>query len=220
MLSDVECFCSSRENHALAAVLQANTSGRTGKWDLEGEAVSSTVQMTAGQLPPATQLNQGCWYAVQTRPKHEKKVVAELQEKTINAYLPLLMQMHRWSDRRKLIHMPLFPGYLFVRAQLDPEVRVSVLRIWGVVGFVGSQQGALPIPDHEIESIQTLLSSKIPLSPYPFLKVGQRVRVRGGALDGLEGILTTNDGRRLVISVGAIHRSLSIAIEGYDVEPA
>jgi len=64
------------------------------------------------------------------------------------------------------------------------------------------------------------VNKKIPLTPYPFLRVGQRVRVRGGALDGLEGILITNGEKRLVISVGAIHRSLSITIEGYDVEPA
>jgi len=182
--------------------------------------VSSAVQITAGQLPLATQLNQGSWYAVQTRSKHEKKVAAELMEKSINAYLPLLAQIHRWSDRRKLVETPLFPGYLFVRAQLEPQIHVSILRVWGVVGFVGAQRQAIPIPDSEIESIQTLLRRKVSLSPYPFLKVGQRVRVRGGALDGLEGILAINDGKRLVVSVSAIHRSLSIGIEGYDVEPA
>ena len=95
-----------------------------------------------------------------------------------------------------------------------------MLQIWGVLGFVGSQREILPIPDCEIEDIQDLVNKKIPLTPYPFLKVGQRVRVRGGALDGLEGILVTNGEKRLVISVGTINRSLSIAIEGYDVESA
>jgi len=182
--------------------------------------VNSSAQGVVDQQTPLAVLDQSSWYAVQTRPKHEKKVAAELQEKRINAYLPLLTQVHRWSDRRKVVQIPLFPGYLFVRTQLEPQARLSVLRIWGVVGFVGTQRETISIPDLEIESIQTLLSTRISLSPYPFLKVGQRVRVRGGALDGLEGILTTNDGRRLVVSVGAIHRSLSIAIEGYDVEPA
>jgi len=182
--------------------------------------VNSSAQGVVDQQTPLAVLDQSSWYAVQTRPKHEKKVAAELQEKRINAYLPLLTQVHRWSDQRKVVQIPLFPGYLFVRTQLEPQARLSVLRIWGVVGFVGTQRETISIPDLEIESIQTLLSTRISLSPYPFLKVGQRVRVRGGALDGLEGILTTNDGRRLVVSVGAIHRSLSIAIEGYDVEPA
>lgn len=165
-------------------------------------------------------LNQGCWYAVQTRARHEKKVAAELQEKNISAYLPLMAQVHHWSDRRKIVHVPVFPGYLFVRTELEPRIRLSVLQIWGVLGFVGSQREILPIPDCEIEDIQDLVNKKIPLTPYPFLKVGQRVRVRGGALDGLEGILVTNGEKRLVISVGTINRSLSIAIEGYDVESA
>lgn len=175
-------------------------------------------QIIASQtiIPALTQVQ---WYAVQTRPKHEKKVFAEIQEKRIDSYLPLLNQVHRWSDRRKLVQVPLFPGYVFVRAQLDPHVRLSILRTWGVIAFVGPQREAVAIPDSQIEDIRTLLSTKVALTPYPFLKLGQRVRVRGGALDGLEGILVTNGKKRLVISVEGIQRSLSIIIEGYDVEP-
>jgi len=177
-----------------------------------------SVQITANRaVIPA--LGEAQWYAVQTRPRHEKKVVTELQEKRIDSYLPLLTQVHRWSDRRKVVQVPLFPGYVFVHEHLDPHVRVSILRIWGVLSFVGPQREAAPIPDSQIEDIRTLLTTKIPLTPYPFLKIGQRVRVRGGALDGLEGILVTNGHRRLVISVESIQRSLSITIEGYDVEP-
>jgi transcription antitermination factor NusG len=167
-------------------------------------------------LPP---IGHTHWYAVQTRPRHEKKVVAELTQKRIDSYLPLLNQIHHWSDRRKLVQVPLFPGYVFVNANLDPKVRVAVLSIWGALAFVGPQREAMPIPDSQIQDIRTLLTTKISLSPYPFLKVGQRVRVRGGALDGVEGILVTNGQKRLVISVESIHRSLSLTIEGYDLEP-
>lgn len=166
-------------------------------------------------MPP---LDSAHWYAIQTRPRHEKKVAAELEEKSIESYLPLLNQMHRWSDRRKLIQVPLFPGYVFVRSKLDPILRYSILSIWGALSFVGPQRDASPIPDTQIEDIRTLLKTKVSLSPYPFLKVGQRVRVRGGALDGMEGILVTNGHKRLVISVESIQRSLSVTIEGYDVE--
>jgi transcription antitermination factor NusG len=165
------------------------------------------------------ELSHARWYAVQTRPRHEKKVAAELQERQVSFYLPLLPQVHRWSDRRKVVDVPLFPGYAFVHAQLDLHIRVSVLRIWGVLAFVGPQREAQAIPDSQIEDIQNLLATKMPLTPYPFLKIGQRVRVRGGALDGLEGILVTNGHKRLVISVESIQRSLSVTIEGYDVEP-
>lgn len=162
---------------------------------------------------------QSEWYAVQTRSRHEKKVAAELVEKQIVSYLPLLSQVHRWSDRRKVVQLPLFPGYVFVQAQLEPNVRVAILRVCGVLWFVGTQREATAIPDSQIEDIRALLSAKIALAPYPFLKVGQRVRVRGGALDGLEGILVSNGQKRLVISVESIQRSLSITIEGYDIEP-
>ena len=182
--------------------------------------MSSCVLIAGERSAVPAAFNEGCWYAVQTRPKHEKKVAAELQEKSITAYLPLLAQVHHWSDRRKIVHMPLFPGYVFVRIQLESRIRLSVLQVWGVLGFVGCQREAISISDCEINDIQNLVNKKIPLTPYPFLRVGQRVRVRGGALDGLEGILITNGEKRLVISVGAIHRSLSITIEGYDVEPA
>ena len=177
-----------------------------------------SVQTAANQaVIPAS--SQAQWYAVQTRPRHEKKIVAELQEKRIASYLPLLTQVHRWSDRRKVVQVPLFPGYVFVHEQLDLCVRVSILRVWGVLAFVGPQREAAAIPDSQIEDIRTLLTTKIPLTQYPFLKIGQRVRVRGGVLDGMEGILVTNGQRRLVVSVEGIQRSLSITIEGYDVEP-
>ena len=177
-----------------------------------------TQVFTSSTLTAA--LPQAQWYAIQTRPRHEKKVLTEIQEKRIDSYLPILTQVHYWSDRRKLVQVPLFPGYVFVHAQLDPYVRLSILRIWGALGFVGSQREALAIPDNQIEDIRSLLTTKVAISPYPFLKVGQRVRVRGGALDGLEGILLTNGHKRLAISVESIQRSLSITIEGYDIEPA
>ena len=160
------------------------------------------------------------WYAIQTRPRHEKKVCAEVQEKRIESYLPLLTQVHRWSDRNKLVQVPLFPGYVFIHAHLDAWVRLSILRVWGALNFVGAQCEPVAIPDSEIEAVQTLLRTQISLTPFPFLRVGQRVRVRGGVLDGMEGILVTNDKRHLVVSVEGIQRSLSISIEGYDVEPA
>lgn len=170
--------------------------------------------------PPLTEgVEAAQWYAIQTRPRHEKKVVAELEEKGICSYLPLLAQVHRWSDRRKVVHTPLFSCYAFVNAVLTPEARCSMLQIWGVLGFVGPQRHALPIPSHQIETIRRLLS-QVGAEPHPFLKVGQRVRIRGGCLDGIEGILTERQRDKfLVISVDTIQRSLCVSVEGYDVVP-
>ena len=118
------------------------------------------------------------------------------------------------------VELPLFSCYVFVNITKSPEVRVSILRTPGVLTIVGGNHLASPIPDREIEQIQTILERKVPFVVHPFLEVGQRVRIRGGALDGLEGVLSRFKGRdELVISVQTIQRSLSVTLEGYDVEP-
>jgi transcription antitermination factor NusG len=176
------------------------------------------MALTESTVPdPAT--GQACWYAVRTRPRHEKKVASELQEKGINIYLPLVCQVRRWSDRRKIVQMPLFSCYAFVHSVLDLHLRLAIYGISGALGFVGPNNQGIPIPEAQIETIRTLMASNVPLSPYPSLKVGQRVRVRGGVLDGVEGILATKGDRRLVISVESINASFSISLDGYDVVP-
>jgi transcription antitermination factor NusG len=119
------------------------------------------------------------------------------------------------------VELPLFPCYAFARIDPSPEARLKVLRIGGVLGLVGDAGLGTPIPESQIEAVRTLLVHKVPFDPYVFLKIGQRVRVRGGSLDGLEGILVRRNGtRRLVISVETLDRSLSINVEGLEVEPA
>jgi transcription antitermination factor NusG len=162
---------------------------------------------------------QPCWYALQTRSHHEKKVATELEGKGVSVYLPLIQQVRRWSDRRKIIHVPLFPCYAFVHTACLSRARSAAFQVWGVLGFVGPNKQGLPVPDVEIENVRRLLTGKTALTPHAFLEVGQRVRIRGGSLDGVEGILLASGGARLVISVSAIHQSLSISIEGYDVQP-
>jgi len=180
----------------------------------------NSVNLVSGcETIPRVHMEQPHWYAVQTYSRHEKKVVTELQEKGITTYLPLLTQVRRWSDRRKVIQTPLFSCYAFIHAALVPEVHSAVVRVGGVLGFVGQQNRGIPIPDSQIESIQTLLAHNVTLTPYLFLKAGQRVRIRGGVLDGIEGTLVINGSRRLVISIESIHHSLSISVEGHDVEP-
>src|ERR1700686_1601176 len=129
------------------------------------------------------------WYALSTRARHEKAVAASLQQKGLTTFLPLLSRVHRWSDRRKTVQVSLFPGYTFVRVIANPESCVRILETPGVVGFVGTGRRGIPIPDKQIEDVQTVLSQDIPCAIFPFLRVGQRVRIRGGCLDGIEGLL-------------------------------
>jgi transcription antitermination factor NusG len=160
------------------------------------------------------------WYAVHTRARHEKLVAERLQERGLTAFLPLIKETHRWSDRKKTVELPLFSCYTFVRMAPGPEERLKVSQTNGVLQIVGPRGEATPIPDEQIEAVRTLLDEHLPWSEHPFLKIGQRVRIRGGAMDGVEGILLSRNGdRTLVVSVDVIQRSLAVRIEGYHVEP-
>jgi len=196
----------------------------TAQCDSEGEAISSsdqswTVPETSAVLAGAV-LEGGRWFAVQTHARHEKAVVQRLMDRGVTAFLPLFKQVHRWSDRRKTIEKPLFGCYVFVRIVPRGDERLRVLLVDGVLKFVGAAGQGLPIPDEQISAIRALVEEQLPYYSHPFLKVGQRVRIRGGALDGVEGILMSRSGESsLVISLDAIQRSLALRVEGYDIEP-
>ena len=138
----------------------------------------------------------------------------------ITTFLPLVSEVHRWSDRHKVVHLPLFTCYAFVHIRLVPESWAKVMGVTGVLRFVGAGSDGVPIPDSQIHAVQALLSSNLSYQICPFLQVGQRVRIRGGSLDGVEGLLIARNGdRTLIISVEPIQRSLSVRIDDYKVEP-
>jgi transcription termination/antitermination protein NusG len=194
----------------------------TKKRDLEGEAMASNslAWQTSNSIPlPVVQLES--WYALHTRPRHEKAVVQRLTDRGVETFLPIITEVHRWSDRKKKIEMPLFGCYVFARFVPNRADRLRILRVDGVLGLVGSQSEGTAIPDDQIDAVRTLVDGALSWSPYPFLKIGQRVRIRGGALEGMEGILVSRNGKHtLVISVDAIQRSLAVHVEGYQVEAA
>ncbi|MFZ0287109.1 MAG: UpxY family transcription antiterminator [Terriglobales bacterium] len=159
------------------------------------------------------------WYAIRTRSRHEKVVARQLDGLGVENFLPLVSRMHRWANGPREVELPLFPGYAFVRLVYSPDQRVRVLRTHGVVDFVGTQGRGTPIPDKQIEDVKFLLSHKVPFKNSASLRVGQKVRVRGGSIDGVEGILVARRGKRqLVIFIEPLQRSLSIDLEGYDVD--
>ena len=164
--------------------------------------------------------NELCWYAVVSRSRHEKLAATALTNTGITAFLPVVSEMHSWSDRRKLVDVPLFPGYVFVQIPNSPEAQLRVLKTSGVVQFVGNRYGAVSITDKEISDVRTVLDQKLSCSPHPFLQLGQRVRIRGGALDGVEGVLVGRDSdSKLVITIELIQRSLAVSVYNFDVEP-
>jgi len=135
-------------------------------------------------------------------------------------FLPLLEQIHQWSDRHSKVNVPLFSCYAFVRIVSTAEERIRVLRTQGVLALVGNGGQGTPIPDEQIESLQTAHREKLPLTVRSFVNDGQQVRIRGGSLDGVEGYLVRQGkDQSLVISVELLRRSVSIRVEGYNVEP-
>jgi transcription antitermination factor NusG len=212
----------SEVNPPLSWKLAVCHSGGTAQRDPEGEAMSTSnqaVEFSAALSLRAAETMR--WYALHTRARHEKVVEHRLREYGMETYLPTVQEVHRWSDRKKRVEAPLFSCYLFLRCALTPQDRNQVYRIGSVLGFVGGGAAGMAIPDDQIESVRTLLSQASPWRSHPFLKAGQRVRIRGGALDGVEGIFVSENGdRSLVVSVDAIQRSLAVRIDGYDVEPA
>jgi transcription antitermination factor NusG len=171
----------------------------------------------AGTSNDTPQTNGRDWYAIQTRYRFERRVTASLQRQGIETFIPLLEEIHRWSDREKDIQSPLFSGYTFARLDLSPKLKKAVLETEGVIGFVRSGGEVVPVPSRQLEDLRKLLSQKVPCALAAFLTVGQRVRIRGGCLDGLEGILEQNDAKRLIVSVGPIRCAVAIQIDGYEL---
>jgi transcription antitermination factor NusG len=184
--------------------------------------VSELCQQTYGEpilQAPSMTVTETSWFAIQTRPRHEKKVATGLQDKGIRAFLPLFSARRRWSDRHQVVHLPLFPGYVFVRVAEVQDSRIFVLRTNGVIGFVGIRGAGVPIPNEQIDAVRTILERGIAFTLCGFLNVGQRIRIRGGSLEGLQGILMAKNGdRSLIVSVEIIQRSLAIRVAGYQVE--
>ena len=156
-----------------------------------------------------TKLN---WYALYTRPRFEKKVEVQLDEKEIETYLPLQTVIRQWSDRKKKIKEPLFRGYVFVH--VSPRDRISSLRVDGVVRMVRFGGKPSVIPDDQIDSIRRLMEGGASVGPCDYLQYGDAVEVTQGTFAGIKGkLIEKRNKRRFVITIDAIRQSLSVEID-------
>ncbi len=186
---------------------------------MSGSYAVRAVDLVAwARAEPAAETMRLQWFAVQTKYRFEKKVAAQLQQKSFEVYLPVRSEQHSWSDRQTSVTIPLFPGYAFVNIDQSREARQAVLKTAGLLGFVSFGGVVVPVPPKQIEQLQMLLEQKVRFSLHPFVRVGQRVRIRGGCLQGLEGVLLQLEREKLVISIESIQRSLAIEIEGYELD--
>ena len=158
------------------------------------------------------------WWALYTRHQHEKHVAEMLETKGYDVFLPLYESVRRWKDRRKVLSLPLFPGYVFVRG--TRQRRLGIVSTPGVHMVLSQGEDAAAIPEVEIEAIRRTLDAKFAVEPHPYLNCGDRVRVIRGALEGLEGILVRKKNiLRLVLSVEMLAKSVCLEIDATDVQP-
>jgi transcription antitermination factor NusG len=176
------------------------------------------LNWTLNSDAPSFEGGEFCWYALETRHRCEKRVVEQLSQMGIETFLPQRREIHCWSDRRKAVSVPLFAGYAFVRLNRSRDIRLRVLRTTGVIGLLGAQGEGGAVPPGQVEHLRQLLRQNLPCSMHAFLRSGQRIRVRGGCLDGVEGILVDTGARSLVISIDCLQRSLAVRIEGYELD--
>jgi len=177
---------------------------------------ASALQAGAGSTVAETDLPQ--WFAVQTRYRFEKKVAAQLTQKGCKVYLPLRTEQHLWSDRQKAVTVALFPGYAFVQIDSSREARHRVLQTAGLIGFVSFGGTMIPVPAKQLNDLHLLLLERQPYSLRPFVQSGQRVRLRGGCLDGLEGLFLKHENGTVLISIEAVQRSIAVETRGYELE--
>ena len=152
------------------------------------------------------------WYALYTRPRHEKKVYDQLIEKKIETFLPLKKERRRWKDRRKVVEMPLFNGYVFVN--IDLKDRLEALQTNGVVRLVGFGGEPARIPEWQIEQLKRVIANSDSLRPEDYLKAGDYVEIIDGPLKGVRGYLREGRGEsRVAILIDGIYQSTSFVVD-------
>jgi len=159
------------------------------------------------------------WYAVYTLPQNERSAVRHLQLREIEAFLPTFETIRVWKNRQRIrTILPLFPTYLFVRIN-RPE-RVKVLQSPGVLQIVGNGRESIPVPDAEVDFLRSGFHGNM-AEPYRELVIGEKVRIRSGALQGIKGVLVRRkNSLRFVLALDAINQFAAVEVDAHDLEPA
>jgi transcription antitermination factor NusG len=159
------------------------------------------------------------WFAAYTNSHHEKSVASCFAERRIESFLPLYAATRRWKNRCEMsLELPLFPNYVFVR--IDPRERVRILEVPGVLSLVGFGRTLAALPDFEIESLRSGLARR-KIEPYPYLVIGERVRIKAGPMTGMEGVLIRKKNNfRVVLALDVIMQCVAVEVDAADLEPA
>lgn len=177
----------------------------------------SEVCQSRAEIHPSEPVT--AWFAIQTVYKHEFRVSRDLAAKGFQVYLPLLRENRQWTDRKKVIEVPAFSGYLFLRHDGSLQSRSRSLDTFGVTRLLPDNHRPAPIADIEIESVRRALASKLPCAKCDPPAIGTRVRVARGLLAGIDGqIVRINNKARLVIQIASISQAISVDVDMNDVD--
>src|SRR5262249_24181112 len=163
------------------------------------------------------QLKEGSpqWFALTVKPRFEKAVARTLELKGYETLLPLYKKHHTFGARSKDSELPLFPGY--VCSRFDVQTRLPILTTPGVIQVLGAGNTPIALSDLEITSLQRAIKAQVPVRPFPFVHTGQRVRINRGVLAGVEGIVISSkqckQRLRLVLSITLLQRSVLLEID-------
>jgi transcription antitermination factor NusG len=161
---------------------------------------------------PTTKPQPVLCFALRVKARSEQAAAAALAGKGFCAFLPVYEKVAQWSDRKKRVELPLFPGYLFCR--FDPLFRLPILTTPGVLGVVGFGKTPVPVEEHEIEAVKAVVASGLPARPWPFVHAGESVSITAGPLRGVNGtVRRIDDKQQFVVSVSLLQRSVSVAID-------
>lgn len=163
--------------------------------------------------------NESLWYALHTRSRFENVVFDNLTKKSLEAFLPKMKKPSRRKDRRVVLDVPIFPGYVFVKAGLTPETHLSILKTIGVVRVLGSKQGPIPIPEESLSSLRIMVAAGEEIFTAPTFMEGDLVIVTEGPFKGLTGIFAKHLGQgRVVVNIDILGQSAAVHVSDTDIE--
>jgi transcription elongation factor/antiterminator RfaH len=159
------------------------------------------------------------WYVMHTKSRHEKIVNDLLLKKSVEAYLPIITMPSKRRDRKAMIRVPLFPGYLFVKTDLHPNSHLEVVKTAGAVRLIGNRQGPLPVPDETVESLQIMVDSDNLVTTGHRLASGDKVMVIYGPFAGVVGTFVRYGGKgRVIVSIEALGQYAGVEVSEEDIE--
>ena len=159
------------------------------------------------------------WYVLHTRSRYESKVNEGLERKSKEVFLPKVLVRSKRRDRKVMLRVPLFPGYIFVKTDLEPNDRLDIVKTIGIVKFIGNKSGPLPVPDEAIESLRVMVDTDLHITTGTTLKKGDRVVVIRGPFTGITGTFSRYRGRgRIVVNIDALGQFAAVEVAEDDIE--